>query len=128
MTRKTGPESRIQQSSTGIEVITVTVDPHFVRAATAADSLVAHMMTGSDLAISLAHLATSSWIRPSRLPQIDVLEGQAIQVRLCSRSSDGTRKVAGAAVAPQASAGRLEVAAKTPAAVNPARAKNDLAC
>lgn len=66
--------SRIQQSEAGTELITVTVEPHCVRARAAFVEPPTHMATGSCRAISLASLAMSAWILVRRLPQMVVLD------------------------------------------------------
>ena len=74
--------SRIQQSFTGMELITFTVEPHLDIAKAAALGLVAHIMTGSKDAMVLAMSAMLSCIEGRKFPQIEELEGHAIHVRL----------------------------------------------
>ncbi len=129
--RKTGPVSRIQQSSTGMSPITVTAEPHIERALATLAGL-AHMVTGSYFAIVLAISAMSDWTPASLLRQMPVLSGQAIQVRVWRRVSIGTRKPAAAArsapvlLRPAAAAADPPVAtvSAVPAAARPATARN----
>lgn len=88
--RKTGPVSRIQQSSTGIEPITVTSGPHMERALATLSGF-AHMMTGSYFAMVRATSAMFDWTPLSCPRQMLVLSGHAIQVWVWGSLSSGTQ-------------------------------------
>ncbi len=125
--RKSGPESRIQQSLTGIEPMTVTVAPHLFRAAVAFAEPSAHMMTNSCFAISLASVAISPWIFGSSLfPQMETLDGHAIHVRVGTTSSPGTHHVAAPAGNHVTSDWIAVPPSAIPAAARPVRTKNPL--
>ncbi|GAB2719593.1 hypothetical protein GCM10010442_45890 [Kitasatospora kifunensis] len=81
--------SRIQQSSTGIEPMTVTSEPHRERALATLAGF-AHMMTGSYVAMVLATSAMFAWTPLSCLRQMLVLSGHAIQVWVWGALSSGT--------------------------------------
>lgn len=124
--RKTGPLSRIQQSSTGIEPITVTACPQALRACGTAAEL-AHMVTGSYVAIVFAMRAMFAWTPASLRPQMAVLSGHAIHVRVCGTVSSGTANPEPAAGTGVASALPPPVRAQAaPAAARPVAARKFL--